>query len=108
MSKKLSKYQIGLAIVGVILAIIIMLLAKHSYKFGNMFSFDTSTSWGVVRMISYVIVIAMLVIGIIQIVKGAQESNGLGLAAGITGVLSFIPFVGIAALILNIIIVVKK
>lgn len=63
--------------------------------------------WAILALIAG---IALLVISIVMIVKAAKEKwGGLALATGICGVIGFlVPLVGIAALIMAIILLVKK
>ena len=110
MLKKLSIYQIALAGTSLILIIIAHILegsSMMSFSRG-MYNFAADTSWGIVRLIRNGVFVAIFVIGIVQIVQVAKKSNGLVLSAGILGVLSFIPFVVVAVLVVNAIVLSKK
>lgn len=62
--------------------------------------------WGFVWL---ALAIVAIVIGVLQIINYAKNSkNWIELAAGLSTVLVFVPFAGIAALVFNIIIVVKS
>ncbi len=94
-SKKLAFIQIILVAI-----VTIILLATGHHSFGH---WDHYTSgWGLAALI---IGIVSLVLAIMQIIKGIGEGNTLGLIAGILGLLSLIPYVGLAALVLNILVV---
>ncbi|MCK5867016.1 MAG: hypothetical protein KAG14_01325 [Mycoplasmataceae bacterium] len=101
MSRKLGITQ--LAIVGLVIILSIIFISN-----ANRSSLFDYTGAGLVGILLLIASISVFVIAIIQIVFGAKEKNGVGIAAGITGVLSIIPLVGIAAFVLDIIVVAKK
>lgn len=101
MSKKLAIAQLALIAVSFIFSIIFIADSSRNGLF------DYSGA-GFIGWLSLMASIAVIVIAIIQIVYGAKEKNGVGMAAGITGVLTIIPFVGLASFILDIIVVARK
>ena len=101
MSKKLAIAQ--LAMVGISIIFVIIFLSSSTRV--GLFDYTGAGTIGVLLILMFV---GIIIIGIIQIVFGAKEKNGVGLAAGITSLLSFIPLVGIAAFILDIIVVARK
>lgn len=100
-SKKLAIAQLSLAILMFIASIIMWNSSarSHWWWWSNMHG---------IAFFFMVLVIAIIVLGIIQIVFGARESNGVGLAAGIVSILIFVPFTWIAILVLDIIVISRK
>lgn len=96
------------------LALSMVVIAAAMLVFGIIFGITdhrwilgTGSIWGILALIAG---IALLIISIVMIVKAAKDKwGGLALATGICGVVGFIvPLVGIAAIILAIIVLVKK
>ena len=110
-SRTLAKYQIGLAIVSLILVFVSRLLinADSGVKTDSFWSLTFKTSWGILRILNLgVWLVGLLIIGIFQLVQGAQRSEGIIIASGIISILAFIPWLPFVVLILNVVILAKK
>ena len=98
-SKKISIAQLAFL---VLIALIIMFVILIR---GTQLAHDMDTFILVVLGLLFA---AIFVSGIVQIVFGAKENNGVGLGAGINAVLIVLLVVAIPIVILNIIVLAKK